>query len=41
MTRRLLALSTFLLLALPAVALAAEENGTDEEKFNPADEWFD
>ena len=39
MTRRLVALSTFLLLALPAVALAAEENGTDEEKFNPADEW--
>jgi F-type H+-transporting ATPase subunit a len=33
------ALSTFLLLALPAAALAAEENGTDEEKFNPADEW--
>ena len=39
MTRRIAALSTFLLLALPAVALAAEENGPDEEKFNPASEW--
>ena len=39
MTRRIAALSTFFLLALPAVALAAEENGTDEEKFNPASEW--
>jgi F-type H+-transporting ATPase subunit a len=38
-TRRIAALSTFFLLALPAVALAAEENGTDEEKFNPASEW--
>ena len=36
--RRLLGLSTFLLLALPAVALAADESG-DEEKFNPASEW--
>ena len=39
MTRRLATLSTFLLLALPAAALAAEENGAEEEKFNPADEW--
>ncbi|HEY7537935.1 MAG TPA: F0F1 ATP synthase subunit A [Gaiellaceae bacterium] len=39
MTRRIAALSSFLLLALPAAALAAEENGTDEEKFNPASEW--
>jgi len=38
-TRRIAALSSFLLLALPAAALAAEENGTDEEKFNPASEW--
>jgi len=38
-TRRLATLSTFLLLALPAAALAAEENGAEEEKFNPADEW--
>jgi F-type H+-transporting ATPase subunit a len=36
--KRLLGLSTFLLLALPAVALAADESG-DEEKFNPASEW--
>ena len=39
MTRRIAALSSFLLLALPAAALAAEENGTEEEKFNPASEW--
>jgi F-type H+-transporting ATPase subunit a len=38
-TRRIAALSSFLLLALPSAALAAEENGTDEEKFNPASEW--
>jgi len=38
-TRRIAALSSFLLLVLPAAALAAEENGTDEEKFNPASEW--
>ncbi len=37
--KRLLGLSTFLLLALPAVALAAEEAADEEEKFNPAHEW--
>ena len=38
MTKRLAALATLLFLALPAVALAADESG-DEEKFNPASEW--
>ncbi len=37
--RRLLGFATFLLLALPSVALAAEESGVEEEKFNPASEW--
>ena len=37
--RRVLSLATVLFLALPAVALAAEESGTEEEKFNPATEW--
>ncbi|MFN8224029.1 MAG: F0F1 ATP synthase subunit A [Gaiellales bacterium] len=37
--RRLLTLATALFLALPAVALAAEETGAKEEEFNPADEW--
>ena len=39
MTRRIAALSTFLFLALPAVALAAEDANGEEEKFNPASEW--
>ena len=38
MTKRFAALATLLFLALPAVALAADESG-DEEKFNPASEW--
>jgi F-type H+-transporting ATPase subunit a len=37
--RRVLGLATFLLLALPGIALAAEESGVEEEKFNPASEW--
>lgn len=37
--RRLLALGTTLFLALPAVALASETTGGEEEKFNPASEW--
>ncbi len=37
--KRLLGLSTLLLLALPAVALAAGGTGGEEEKFNPASEW--
>jgi F-type H+-transporting ATPase subunit a len=37
--RRLLGVATFVLLALPAVALAADESGVEEEKFNPASEW--
>jgi F-type H+-transporting ATPase subunit a len=36
--RRLLAVSTTLFLALPAVAFAASET-PEEEKFNPASEW--
>ncbi len=39
MTRRLVALTGLLLLALPAVALAADGSNGDEEKFNPASEW--
>jgi F-type H+-transporting ATPase subunit a len=35
---RLIGLATLLFLALPAVALAADESSADEE-FNPADEW--
>ena len=38
MTKRFAGLATLLFLALPAVALAADESG-DEEKFNPASEW--
>jgi F-type H+-transporting ATPase subunit a len=37
--RRLLTLGTTLFLALPAVALASETTGGEEEKFNPASEW--
>ena len=37
--KRALALALGLLLALPAVALAAEEAADEEEKFNPAHEW--
>ena len=32
-------MSVLLFLALPAVALAADESSGDEEKFNPASEW--
>ena len=39
MTRRLSSVSVLLFLALPAVALAADESSGDEEKFNPASEW--
>jgi F-type H+-transporting ATPase subunit a len=39
MTRRLASVSVLLFLALPAVALAADESSGDEEKFNPASEW--
>lgn len=37
--KRLLALGTFLVLALPAAALASSSTGGEEEKFNPATEW--
>ena len=39
MTRRLASVSVLLFLALPTVALAADESSGDEEKFNPASEW--
>jgi F-type H+-transporting ATPase subunit a len=37
--KRLLAIGTTVFLALPAVALAADEATAEEEKFNPASEW--
>ena len=37
--RRLFALVTTLLLALPGIAMAASETPVEEEKFNPASEW--
>ena len=37
--KRALALGTTIFLALPAVALAADEASAEEEKFNPASEW--
>ena len=37
--RRMLALATGLFLALPAIALAADETTTTEEKFDPSEEW--
>ena len=39
MTRRLIAVALGLFLALPAVALAADETTTTEKKFDPSEEW--
>jgi F-type H+-transporting ATPase subunit a len=38
-TKRVLALALGLFLALPAVALAADETTTTEKKFDPSEEW--
>jgi F-type H+-transporting ATPase subunit a len=37
--KRLLCLATGLFLALPAIALAADETSTSEKKFDPSEEW--
>ena len=37
--RRLFCLATGLFLALPAIALAADETSTSEKKFDPSEEW--
>jgi F-type H+-transporting ATPase subunit a len=38
-TRRLIAVALGLFLALPAVALAADQTTTTEKKFDPSQEW--
>ena len=37
--KRMLCLATGLFLALPAIALAADETSTSEKKFDPSEEW--